>query len=160
MPAIREIAGDRREVYRAAKTVTKQRQVLLAANYSKTNYIIFTKKRLKFNFTIKMDDQILKQVNQVKYMFICLNALAEKGTWGKRNRGWPTESPNTYRQRSEDQKRTRNHQMPALRPQQSASICARVLTALLHTPPTGSLFSIEREQASISQPWRLRTSRR
>ena len=73
MPAIREITGDRREVYRAAKTVTKQRQVLLTANYSKTNYIIFTKKRLKFNFTINMDDQILEQVNQVKYLGVTLD---------------------------------------------------------------------------------------
>jgi hypothetical protein len=45
----------------------------LTANYSKTNYIIFTKKRINFNFNIKMGGQILERVSEVKYLGVTLD---------------------------------------------------------------------------------------
>ena len=45
----------------------------LTANYSKTNYIIFTKKRINFNFNIIMGGQVLERVNDTKYLGVTLD---------------------------------------------------------------------------------------
>ena len=45
----------------------------LTANYSKTNYIIFTKQRISFKFIIEMGGTILEEVNEAKYLGVILD---------------------------------------------------------------------------------------
>ena len=50
----------------------------LTINYSKSNYIIFTNKKTKFKFKILMNNNLLEQVKQTKYLGIIIN---EKLKW-------------------------------------------------------------------------------
>ena len=45
----------------------------LTANYSKTNFIIFTKKRIDFKFQIKMGEEVLQEVDETKYLGVILD---------------------------------------------------------------------------------------
>ena len=50
----------------------------LTINYDKTNYIIFTNKKLNTNVNIKLEGHTLKQVKETKYLGVILN---EKLNW-------------------------------------------------------------------------------
>ena len=51
----------------------------LTINYSKTNYIIFTKKSTSHNYNISIENNVLERVKNTKYLGIILN---EKLKWG------------------------------------------------------------------------------
>ena len=51
----------------------------LTINYSKTNYIIFTKKSTSYNYNITIGNNVLERVKNTKYLGVILN---EKLKWG------------------------------------------------------------------------------
>ena len=50
----------------------------LSINYDKTNFIIFTKKKLNYKIRIKLNGYILQQVKETKYLGVMIN---EKLNW-------------------------------------------------------------------------------
>ena len=50
----------------------------LSVNYNKTNYIIFTKRKAKFKFNIKLEGHTIERVTNIKYLGVILN---EKLHW-------------------------------------------------------------------------------